>query len=72
MPRVMVLVHCTSTKLELEYLLSYVPDKIQEWKWIKGNNSKSMTLWIIVLMHCTSPQWDLFTYEVSCWCLAQF
>ena len=41
---------------------------IQEWT--KGNNSKSMKLWVMFLVHCTSPQWDLSTYEVSCWCLA--
>ena len=43
--------------------------KIQVWKSTKSNNSKSMKLWVMVHVHCTSPQWDLSTYEVSCWCL---
>jgi len=36
----------------------------------KGKNFESMKLWVMVLVYCTSPQWDLSTYEVSCWCLA--
>jgi len=81
MPRVMVLVQFTSMQWDLpdyeissqyfEYFLSYAPDKIQVWKLTKGNNSKSMKLWVMVLVHCTS-QWDLSTYDVSCWCLAWF
>jgi len=57
MPRVMVLVQCTSPQWDLsayeilsqklESFLSYAPDKIQEWKWTKGNNSKSMKLWVL-------------------------
>jgi len=27
----------------------------------KGNNSNSMKLWVMVLVHCTSPQWHLST-----------
>ena len=26
----------------------------------------------MVLVHCTSTQWDLSAYEVSCKCLAYF
>jgi len=50
--------------------LSYALDKILEWKWTNGNSSKSMMPRVMVLVHCTSPKWDLSTYEVSCWCLA--
>jgi len=53
----------------LNTFLSYAPDKIQDWKWTKGNNSKSMMPRVMVLVHCTSPKWDLSTYEVSCWCI---
>jgi len=41
-----------SSSQQLDYFLSYAPDKIQEWKWTKGNNSKSMKLWVMVL--CTA------------------
>ena len=36
--------------------------KIQVWKSTKSNNSKSMMPRVIVLVHCTSTQWDLFAY----------
>ena len=77
MPGLMVLVHCTSPQWDLstcevscwylEYFLSYAPDKNQAWKLTKGNNSKSMMPGVMVIVHCTSPQWDLSTCEVSCW-----
>jgi len=45
----------------------YAPDKIQEWKWTKGNNSESMKLWVMVLVHCTSPHeiYLLMKFQVS-------
>jgi len=45
-------------------LQSNAPGKTQEWKWTKGNNSKCMKLWVMVLVHCTSPQWDLSAYDI--------
>jgi hypothetical protein len=39
------------------------------WKITKGNNSKIMKGRVIILVHCTPPEWDLCTYEVSCWYL---
>jgi len=38
--------------------------KFKYEKWTKSNNSKSMKLWVMVLLQCTFPQWDLSTYEV--------
>ena len=35
-----------------------------------GNNSKSIKLWVMVLVHCTFTQWDISIFEVSCWCFA--
>jgi hypothetical protein len=37
-----------------------------------GNNSKIIKSRVIILMHCTPPEWDLYTYEVSCWYLIRF
>jgi hypothetical protein len=38
------------------------------WKITKGNNWKIMQGTVIILVCCTSPQWDLSTYEdVSNW-----
>jgi hypothetical protein len=31
----------------------------------KGNNSKIMQGGVTILVHCTPPQYDLSTYEVS-------
>ena len=39
------------------------PVKIEVWKSTKSNNSKSMMPRVMVLVHCTSPQWDISTYE---------
>lgn len=40
------------------------PGQELSMKITKGNNSKIM--WrVMVLGHCTSPQWNLLTYEVS-------
>jgi len=39
------------------------PDKIQVWKSSKSHNSKSIMPKVMVLVHCTSPQWDLSAYE---------
>ena len=36
--------------------------KIQVWKSTKSNNSKSMMPRVIVLVHCTSTQWDISAY----------
>ena len=41
------------------------PDKFQEWKSTKSNNSKSMMPRVMVLVHCTSSQWDISTYEIQ-------
>ena len=41
------------------------PDKFQEWKSTKSNNSKSMMPRVMFLVHCTSSQWDLSTYEIQ-------
>jgi len=41
------------------------PDKIQVWKSTKCNYSKSMMPIVMVLVHCTFPQWDLSSYEIS-------
>jgi hypothetical protein len=32
----------------------------------KGNNSKIIKGRVIILVHCTPPELDLCTYEVSC------
>ena len=46
--------------------------KIKVQKWTKGNNSNIREDRVMVLVQCTSTQWDLFTYRVSCWYLLQF
>ena len=77
--RVMVLEHCTSPQWDLStyevsswyllYFLKYGPDKIKVWKISKASNSEILIARVMVLMHCTFPQWDLSTYEVSSWYL---
>jgi hypothetical protein len=42
------------------------------WKITKVNNSKIMKGRVTILVHCTPPEWDLCTYEVSCWYLKGF
>jgi hypothetical protein len=39
--------------------------EILVWKITKGNNSKIMQSRVIILVHCTPPQWGLSTYEGS-------
>jgi fucose 4-O-acetylase-like acetyltransferase len=51
--------------------LSYVLDK-KVWKITEGNNWKKLCKVVIILVHCTPPQYDLSTYEVSSWYLKYF
>ena len=45
--------------------MRYGADKNEVWKITKGNNSRNIKHRVMVLVHCTSPQWDLSTYEIS-------
>jgi hypothetical protein len=49
--------------------LSYVLDKKLVWKITKDNDSKIMHARVIIIVHCTLRDWDLSTFEVSCWYL---
>jgi len=40
------------------------PDRIQVWKSTQSNYSKTMMPRVMVLVHCTFPQWDLSAYEI--------
>jgi len=77
--RVMVLVQCTSPQWDLytpevscfNKFVTYgqyeqICDAWTVWKITKGNNSKIRKWWVMVLVQCTSPQWDLYTPDVLC------
>ena len=67
--------HCTSSQWDLsmyEVSSSFFSTfrvmprtRIKRGKSTKGNSSKIMQIRVMGLEHCTSPQWDLFIYEVS-------
>ena len=73
--RVIILAHCMSPQWDLSVyevwiyffidFWRYAPDKNYVWKSTKGNNSKHTAGRVMVLAHCTSPQWDLSVYEVN-------
>jgi hypothetical protein len=46
--------------------------KLKVLKLTKGNNSKIRQKRVMVLVHCTSTHWYLFTYKVSWWHLLLF
>jgi len=63
---------CTALLLNEIYLpMKFHVDALHSFKvmlWTKfkmGNNSKSMMPRVMVLVHCTSPQWDLSSYHVD-------
>ena len=45
----------------------YGPEKNEVWKSTLGNNSTCIQFRAMVPVHCTSPQWNRSTYEVSSW-----
>ena len=46
------------------YTLKLCPGQKSKFKFTKGNNSKNSWNRVMVLVHCTSPQYDLSVHEV--------